>query len=108
MISAVLVRVFLRGYSSEILYIDDIDQQVDLVQDQSLRNLLDSYFLNSRLAIQDTAINPVSERSVSHSVFNFVDVTADRRQVTRFNSTAAFRGTISNERSHKSLVVRHS
>ena len=74
MIAAAQARAVLKGYSIKVLYAADIDQQVSLVQDQSLRKVVDQHFLHAPMAFQDAAINPLSKRSIPQNVFDFDDV----------------------------------
>lgn len=77
MIAAAQARAVLKGYSIHVLYAADIDQQVSLVQDQSLRKVVDQHFLHAPMAFQDAAINPLSKRSIPQNVFDFDDVNTE-------------------------------
>jgi hypothetical protein len=74
MIAAAQVRAELKGYSIRVFYASDLDQQVSLVKDPSLRKVVDQHFLHAPMAFPDAVINPLSKRSVPQSLFDIEDV----------------------------------
>lgn len=73
MIAAAQARADLKGYSIRVFYAADIDQQVSLVRDPSLRRVVEQHFLYAPMAFPDAAINPLSKRSIPQSQYHFDD-----------------------------------
>lgn len=74
MIAAAQCRAALKGYSIGVFYAADIDHEVSLVKDPSLRKVVDKHFLQAPLAFPDAVINPLSKRSIPQNLFGFDDV----------------------------------
>lgn len=74
MIEAAQTLADLKGHSIRVFNAADIDQQVSLVKDPSLRKVVDQHFLQAPMAFPDTAINPLSKRSIPRNLFDFDDV----------------------------------
>ena len=74
MIATAQGRAVLNGYSIKAHYAADLAQAVDLVNDPSLRKVVDQHFLRAPMAFTDAAINPVSKRSIPQNLFGFDDV----------------------------------
>ncbi|PRD67495.1 hypothetical protein C6P61_16050 [Malikia spinosa] len=77
MIAAAQARAALRGYSIRVFYAADIDHQVSLVGDPSLRKVVYQHFLHAPMAFPDADINPLSKRSIPQSPFDFADVSTE-------------------------------
>lgn len=60
-----------------MLYAADIDQQVRLVKDPSLRKVVDQHFLHAPMAFPDAGINPLGKRGIPQSLFNFDDANTE-------------------------------
>lgn len=74
MIAAAQARAELKGYSIHMFYAADIDQQVSLIRDPSLRKVVEQHFLRAPMAFPEAAINPLSKRSIPQNQFDFEDV----------------------------------
>lgn len=74
MIADAQARAELKGYFIRVFYASDLHQQVSLVNDPSLRKVVDQHFLHAPMAFPDAVISPLSKRSVPQGLFDFEDV----------------------------------